>query len=284
MIYLPILGALALATFSIVERTILKKRKIGIKTFLTASFLAVTLVMLPFIYFFFELNQQAFQSINILIFGIVIIFAILGNHFYLYSTKWEKISNIEPARMLESLFVILFAIVFSFIFGEALFERNPKVIISALIAGAALVFSHIKKHHLEFNKYFLAAILGSLFFSLELVTTRLILDYYTPFTFYFLRCSIIFLISFLIMKPKFSELNNKVRYEIVGIATLWVLYRVIVYYGYLNLGVIFTTLVIMLGPVLIYIFAWKFLKEKISWRNIIAAAIIVGAILYSILG
>ncbi|MBD3247341.1 EamA family transporter [Candidatus Pacearchaeota archaeon] len=57
----------------------------------------------------------------------------------------------------------------------------------------------------------------------------------------------------------------------------------IVYYGYLTLGVVFTTLIIMLGPVFVYIFAKIILKEKLQKRNIIAAAVIVVCVIYAIL-
>ena len=281
--YFPILGAVALATGLVIQRTILKKRKINIKLFQSAEFLAITLALLPFIYFFWKLDTQAFEIKNILIFSSIILFSIAANLFTYYSMKWENLSNLEPAKILEPLFIVLLAIVFSYIFGEALFERNLKVIIPALIAGTALIFSHIKKHHLCFNKYFIAAILGSFFFALELVITRLILDFYSPTTFYFLRCSTIFLISFLAFKPNFSKINKKTKLHILGLGFIWAIYRVVVYYGFLKLGVIFTTLMLMLGPIFVYLFAWKFLKEKINWRNITASIIIVGCVLYAIL-
>ena len=87
----------------------------------------------------------------------------------------------------------------------------------------------------------------------------------------------------MIFRPKFNKLDKIVKKEILVVAILWVVYRLMIYYGYISLGVIFTTLMIMLGPVFVYIFAWKFLKEKIDWRNIVAAVIIVGSALYAIL-
>jgi len=282
MIYFPILGALALASGTILEKIVLRKRKISIKLYQTAEFLAIVLAMLPFIYFFWKMDSQAFELKNILIFSLVILFSIIANLFTFYSMKWEKVTNLEPAKILEPLFVILFAIVFSF-FAVELYERNLKIIIPALIAGSALIFSHIYKHHLKFNKYFIAAIIGSFFFALELVLSRLILDFYSPITFYFLRCSSILLISFILFRPKFKNIKTKVRWEIIVIGIIWFIYRIIIYYGYLNFGVIFTTLIIMLGPIFIYLFAWKFLKEKLNWKNIIAALVIIACILYAIL-
>ncbi len=281
MIYLPILGALALATGTILQKVVLGKRKINIKLYQSAEFLAIVLAMLPFIYFFWKLDALAFELKNVLIFFLVIFFSILANLFTFYSMKWEKLTNLEPAKILEPLFIILFAIIFSF-FAEELYDRNLKIIIPALIAGGALIFSHIKKHHLSFNKYFIAAVIGSFFFALELVISRLILNFYSPMTFYFLRCSSIFLISLIIFKPKFKNIKTKVRWEILLIGAIWFIYRVMVYWGYLNLGIIFTTLMIMLGPIFIYAFAHIFLKEKLNWRNILASIIIVGCIIYAI--
>lgn len=283
MIYLPILGALALGIGTIFQKKILGRKKLGVKTYLNAEFIAITLVMLPLIYFFWNLSSEAFNSGNIFIFILVVLFSIVANLFTVYSMKWEKISNIEPAKIMEPLFVILLAILFSFIIDGNLFERNFNVIIPAIIAGLALIFSHIKKHHLYFNKFFIAAILGSFFFALELVLSRLILDFYSPITFYFLRSLAIVIIGLIIFKPNFKEINSKLKYQMLALGIIWVFYRVIVYYGYIHLGVIFTTLIVMLGPIFVYLLAWKFLKEKINWKNIIASIIIIGCVLYVIL-
>ena len=283
MVYLPIFGAMALAAGTVLERLVLKKKKVDIKLYQVASFLAIVLCMLPFIYFFWKMDVAALEIKNILIFALVVLFSIIANLFVFYSMKWEKVTNLEPAKVLEPLFVILLAILFSF-FAEGLYERNIKVIVPALVAGLVLILTHIKKEHLEFNKYFIAAIAGSFFFALELVVSMLILDFYSPMSFYFLRSSSIFLISWIIFRPKLGKLNSKVKWEIFATGAAWVVYRVLVYYGYLTLGVIFTTLLLMLAPILVYAFAHFFLNEKMSWKNFVAAVVIVGAIIYALIG
>ena len=282
MIYLPVIGAIALATLTIMEKVVLRKRKIDTKLFQTATFFAAVLVMIPLMFWFWKLESPALELNNILIFIGVIIASFFANICLFYALKWEKVSNIEPALIMEPLFTVLLAVVFSF-FVVGLYDRNLGVIIPALIAGSALIFSHIKKHHLDFNRYFLAAVLGSFLFGLELVMSRLILDFYSPLSFYFLRCTAIFLLSFLAFRPKFSKIDKKVRWEILLIGALWVGFRTLVYYGYLILGVIFTTLIIMLGPVFVYLFARIFLKEKLEWRNIVASIVIVACVLYVLL-
>ncbi len=282
MIHIPILGALALAVGTILQRSILRRKNVDIKVYHVLEFLAIVIVMLPLIYFFWKLEPEALQLKNVLIFGSVIFFSIIANLFTFYSMKWEKVSNLEPAKILEPLFVILLAIVFSFFF-KSLYEKNLNVILPAIIAATALILSHIKKHHLSFNKYFLAAIAGSFFFALELVISKLILNFYSPISFYFLRSFTIFLVSLILFRPKFKKIDKKVYGYIFLTGLTWVIYRVIVYYGYLNIGVIFTTLVLMIAPILIYVFAYIFLKEKIRWRNIVASIIIIACILYAIL-
>jgi len=264
------------------ERIVLRKKKVGVELYQTASFLAIIISLLPLVYFFWKLDSGAFESKNIVLFLLVIFFSTIANLLVFYSLKWEKVGNLEPARVLEPLFVILLAIVFSF-FAENLFERNFKIIIPALIASLALIFSHIKKHHLKFSPYFIAAIFGSFFFALELVFSRLILDFYSPVTFYFLRSSSIFLLSFLIFRPDFKKLDSKVRWQIFLTGFIWMIYRIVVYYGYLNVGVIFTTLLLMLGPIFIYALAYFILKEKIRWQNFAAAVIIVSSVAYALI-
>jgi drug/metabolite transporter (DMT)-like permease len=278
MIHLPIIGALALAASTILERRELKGR-ITIKNFLVFSFLSSVLVLLPFIYFFWDIKAGAFETQNLLIFFLIIIISIFANILLFYSLKGELVSKLEPARVLEPLFIIILALLFSF-FLENYYERNLNVLIPALISAIALTLSHIKKDHLYFNKYFIAAVLGSFLFALELILSRIILEFYSPISFYFLRCSLIFLISFIIFKPSLKSTSNNTKYWIFLVGVMWVVYRVFVYYGYIQIGIVSTTLIIMLSPVFIYFFAWKFLKEKISWKNIVTSFIIVGSVVY----
>ncbi len=280
--YLPILGAAALATGTIIERLILKRKNISVKFYETYSFLAIVLVMLPFVFLFWKVSPEALTTKNILIFALISFTAVLANLFTYYSIKGEKVSNLEPAKVTESLFTILLAILFSFIFGEVLYERNSHVMIPALIAVAALLFSHIKRHHFEFNKYFLAAIGGSFFFALELVLSRLILNFYSPFSFYFLRCATICLFGFILFREKVpKEFDHHTLFHMFLAAAIWVIFRVTVYYGYMKIGIISTTLMLLLGPILIYFLAWKFLKEKPSWKNIVASIIIIACVAYA---
>jgi drug/metabolite transporter (DMT)-like permease len=282
VIGIPILGALAAGAGTVLEKAILKHKKIGIKLYQITGFLAIILAMIPLLFFFWKLDTQAFSLNNLLLFLGIVISATIANFLVFYSEKGEKLTNLEPIKILEPLFVILLAVIFSF-FIEGIGERNLKIIVPTLIASIALIFPHVKKEHLHFNKYMIASIFGSFFFGLELVLSKLILNYYSPITFYFFRCLFILIISLILFKPNFKDLDKKTSLMILVTGILFVVYRVATYIGYMQYGIMFTTLIIMISPIFIYFLANKFLKEKLNWKNIISSIIIIACVLYAVL-
>ncbi len=283
MIYIPFFGALALGVGTILEKITLRAKKIDIKLYQTAGFLAIVLAMIPFLLFSWKISFEALLLKNVLIMFALVIISIIANMFVFYSIKGEKVTNLQPTRALEPLFTLLLSLIFG-VFIKGVYESNSKIIFPAIIASLAVVFPHIKKDHVKLNKYLLASIAGSFFFGLELVISKLILGYYSPLTFYFVRCLLIFLISWIIFKPDFENLDKKNSVLILLTGFAWVLYRFAVYFGYLHYGIIFTTLILLLAPILVYLLAHIFLREKPSWKNIVSSIIIVICVIYATLG
>lgn len=282
MIYIPIIGAFLEGAGIILEKKVLRKHKITYKSYTVYSFLALVLVMIPLTFFFWDIEPQAYELKNISIFLFVVLASILANLLIFYSLKRENVTEIEPIRLMQPLFTILLAFIFSFFFGIYSAERKFSILGLALIASISLIASHIKRYHLVYNKYIIAALIGSFLFALELVASKLILSYYSSLTFYFLRCLSVFMITGIIFHKKITSIQNKTKILILITGAIWVAYRLILYYGYLVYGVIFTTILLILAPVFIYLFASIFLKEKITLRNIIASVIIVACVVAAI--
>ncbi len=274
-------GAVLEAAGMIIDKKVIRKHQINYKNYTVYGFLAIVLVMLPFMFFYWGVKQQAYLPLNILIFTLVILSSILANLLIFYSLKRETVTELEPIRLMQPLFTILLAFIFSFFLSAYANERRYSILILALIASIALVASHVKKHHLACDKYIIAALFGSFFFAVELVVSKTILPYYSALTFYFVRCLSIFLITLLIFRPKI-EIKNKTKLLMLMSGAVWVIYRIILYHGYLAYGVVFTTMLFILGPVFIFAFARIFLKEKINKRQIIASIIIVLCIIAAI--
>jgi drug/metabolite transporter (DMT)-like permease len=274
-------GAISEATGMIIDKKVIRKHQVNYKNYTVYGFLAIVLVMIPFMFFYWEVKPPAYLSLNVLIFALVVLSSILANLLIFYSLKRETVTELEPIRLMQPLFTILLAFILSFFLSAYSNERRYSILILALIASIALIASHVKKHHLAFDKYIIAALIGSLLFAVELVVSKTILPYYSALSFYFIRCLAIFLITLLIFRPKI-ELKNKTKLLMLASGAVWVFYRVILYHGYLAYGVIFTTILFILGPVFIFAFAKTFLKEKINKRQIIASIIIILCIIAAI--
>jgi len=282
IIYLPLFGAFLEGVGVTIQKKVLRKHNVDNKNYIVYGFLSIILVMLPFIYFFWNVQPQATTPLNLTILLAIVILSILANLLIIYSFKKEDISEIEPIRLMQPLFTILIAFILSFYFQIYVNEKNTSVLILSLIASITLVWAHIEKKHLSFNKYDCAAILGGLLFAIELAISKFILEYYNSFTFYFIRCLFIFIISWLIFHQKLNKLKTKTKLMIFTGGITWTIYRVIMYYGYQTLGIVFTTMLFILAPIFIYLFAWMFLKEKIQWKQIISSIIIVACIVTAI--
>jgi drug/metabolite transporter (DMT)-like permease len=277
MIYLPIIGAVLEAAGQIFEKKILKNKFMNFKNYTVFEFFSIIIMGLPFIYFFYSIKAEAFSLWNLGIFGAVILIAVFANILTFYSLKRENITVMEPIWLMQPLFTILLAFL---IYPN---EREWMIIGLALIASVTLVLAHIKKHHLVFDKYILAALLGSFLFAVELVLSKSILDYYSPFMFYYIRCTFIFLISLAIFRPSFKPVfNKKALWMFICLGIVWIFYRTIMYYGYDTLGIVFTTMMFILSPVFLLLFARVFLKEKISLRQIISTLIIIGCVILAV--
>ena len=276
MIQLPIIGAFLEATGMILEKKILRKRKLDYRNYTAYEFFAIFIVMLPFAYLFWNIKEEALSFVNIILFLFVILISAAANLLIFYSLKREKVTEFEPIWLMQPLFTIVLA----FILYKT--ERNWFLILIALIASVSLVLAHVKKHHLVYDKYIIAALLGSFLFALELVLSKMLLPYYNPFAFYFVRCTFIFLIAYFMFRPSGKDIDKNSALIILLIGAMWAIYRAIIYYGYQNLGIVFTTILFLLSPVLTVIFAIVFLKEKITIRQIVSMAVILACIILSI--
>ncbi len=275
MFYIPIIGALLEATGMIIEKKILKKKNIDYRNYTVYGFLIICAVMIPFLFFFWNVKQEAFQLLNIFIFSAIVIISLIANLLIFYSLKRETLCELEPIRLTQPLFTILLAFFLSFFIPIYSNEKNPIILVLALISSITLIAAHVKKNHLAFDKYIISAILGSFLFSIELVLSKMILPFYSSWSFYFLRCLSILIIAWIIFNPSFKKIDKQTYYLTWIVGLIWVIYRIILYWGYGSLGIVFTTMLLILTPIFIFIFARIFLKEKITKRQIMSALIII---------
>ena len=282
MFQIPILGAFLDATATVLYKKLANKHRVNYKDFMVYGFGAIILVSLPMLFFFWRIDPLAGRNLNMAILFSVIVISIFANFFSFYAFKHKDLSKIQSIRLTLPLFTILFAFILSFFFSAYSDERNYYVLLFAFIASIALFISNIRKEHFYFDKYSWSMLFGSMLFAVELVISKPILEFYHPITFYFIRSLFIFIIAFSLFRDDLSHLKYSSKGLFLITAFLWVSYRGILYYAYGIFGVVFTTTVFILSPVLIYIASWLFLKEKVSKKQVISSIVIVGCVLGAI--
>jgi len=283
MTTLPVFGALLEATTAILVKKIINKHKVNFKNYIVYIFASIVLVSLPFIFFFWKVDPIALRLPYLLLFFSMVVVAIFANYFIFYSLKKEDLSEITPIRLTTPLFTILLAFILSFFFSSYVGEGNYKILIIALIASLALIIAHVEKDHFNFNKYSMAALVGSFLFAIDLVMIKPLLLYYNPLTLYFIRAIFIFTITWIIFHPKLGSIANKTRLLVLFASIAAVFMRIILYYGFQTLGIVFTTTIFILAPVLTYIFPAIFLKEEITKKQIFSSIVIIGCVVAAIL-
>lgn len=279
MVYLPIIGAFFEAVGTILEKKVLKHRGVDYRNYTAYGFLAIVFVLLPVIYFFHDAEPEAFLLKNIGIFFFVVIVSVLANVLIFYSLKRENITEFEPVWLMQPLFTILLAVI---VYSS---ERKWSIVALAFIASISLIAAHFRRHHFRIDRYMAAVYLGSFFFAVELVASKAIVGFYNPFFFYFLRCFFIFLLALAIFRPRFGIVvkEKKLGAMILLIAVLWAVYRAIIYYGYGVYGVVVTTLLFILSPVIMILLAVIFLHERPTKRQIISNIIMLACVIAAII-
>ncbi len=282
MFQIPIFGAFLEAGGTILYKKLANRHRVNYKDFMVYGFLAIVLVSLPLLYFFWRIDPLAGRYLNLAILFSIIIISVFANYFSFYAFKHRDLAKIQSIRLTLPLFTILLAFIFSFFFEIYNNERNYSVLLFAFIAGIALLFSNFKKEHFSFDKYSWAMLIGSFLFAVELTLSKPLVELYHPVTLYFIRSLFILIISFTLFGDNLSKLKPGGKCLFLAAALFWVGYRAILYYGYGVFGVVFTTTIFILSPVLIYFASWIFLKEKVTKRQVFSSIVIVACVLGAI--
>lgn len=264
------IAAVINASAANLDKYILSKEKIHWKLYLVASFFLLAIINLPLFLLFGEIQPQAKETIWLIALALSIILSVIVNILYYAALQHEKLSEIQPITLLAPLFTII---------GASIFlkdERDTVVIILAVIAALTLAWAHLKKEHIKFHKALVPLLIYVILVApFSAILHRKLLTIYNPFAFEFILNSVVFLALFLIYRPRWSKLHKKNPKILIITNILWTIGWILVFYSYTWIGVIRTTLIMMLSPLLVYVFARVFLKEKLYWKNVVALVIIL---------
>jgi len=259
----------------IVDKVILSKYKIPVKRFIPLLFIWLAFITAFLLTSFGLVHWQALWSYKyILLFLAMLAVAITWNSFYYRGIQEEEIHEFELIMMLSPLVTIIL----SEIFLPA--ERNLALFIAGTIASLVLIASRFRHHHLQITRNTGIVVSAMVLMSAESIIIKYLLDVFSPAALYFTRTLVMSVVFLILWRPKLLEMPAKCfAYTIIS-AAFGVIQMVLKFYGFQKLGVVETTIILVLGPFLVYFFSAFYFKENLKFRDIVAAIIVITTVIY----
>lgn len=271
--FAAVISSLANASGLVLDKIILSKKKLGLPVFLPLTFLLLFLFTLVLVPHFGRVDWDIAGLTNsmFLIFMMVVI-AIAWNVLYYQSVQHEKVHHTELIMMLSPLVTVILAAVF---FPE---NFDKRIFVLAIIACVALIFSKSSKEHFFTSKTSYNTFLAVILMSTEAVIIRELLFSYTPVALYAVRTFFIAIFFFLYYCPKSEQIKKAHWGMIAGSSLLGLVTMIGKFYAFSQLGIVYTTLITIIGPVIVFLASWEILGEKIRPRMIIASLVVLACV------
>ncbi len=269
-----IIASFGFAGAVLVDKYILSKRKIPQSVYIPTLFMMLCLLTgiimtISGIPIFSSLNLS---PIYLVAFIGMITLAVAWNIYYYQAIAKETVQEFDLIMALKPLFTVLLA----WIFFQT--ERSVVVFGLSLLATIAVAYAHFRHNRFYFDTYVQHLILAVILMALEALIIRVLLEAFTPFGIYFLRTIFIFATMHFIYKPNYNKLS-KIDYNYIFMAAVFgIMLMVASYYGYQSQGVVVTTLVMLLGPLMVELYSVIVLKEKTNLKKVISFSTVMACV------
>jgi len=274
-----IIGTLASSVMSVFDKIILDYKRLTYKQLLPVS-LTTTFVICLFAFpFLGQISPKFFALKYEIIFALEICTAFFLNIFFFYSMKREELCDIEPFVLMDGpLTVILAALLFPS-------ERNLIPLVLTLIAAFALVLSRVKKHHfrLVFKKTTLALMAYVILSSFESQFAKVLLEVLSPVALYAIRTGFLATLFWVFLKPRLARLPMTQKRNLAIDGAISFIVFISRFYAIMYIGIVQSTLIFLLAPVLTLGFSKFYLKENLTFRKISADIIIIACVAVTLL-
>lgn len=259
----------------VVDKIILSRYKVPVKRFIPLLFIWLAIITIFLLPKFGLIHWQTLWTYKyILLFISMLAVAITWNSFYYRGIADSEIHEFELIMLLTPLFTIILSEIF------LPTERNLTLFIAGAIASLALIVSRFRRHHLQITRNTGIIVAAMFLMSGESILIKYLLDVFSPAALYFFRTAVMSVVFLLAWRPKLLEMPARCfAYTIIS-AAFGVIQMVLKFYGFVRLGVVETTIILVLGPFLVYFFSAFYFKEYIKKRDIIAGAIVIATVIW----
>lgn len=277
--FAALLAAIFGGSGDVANKIILGRMKLGAKNYLPLIFLFLTLISLIFLPINYYFSHDALSTWNIIVFVIMLVSAAIWNVLLAKSLETEPLHEFEVIILMSPFITVVLAAIF---FPS---ERNIVTFLAGLISSAVLVISRFSRDHFVVSQTAKRTLLAVAFVAIESVCVKYLLNFYSPALLYFLRVLILTVSFLLIYRPDFTLLESAKNFNILLVTALLGTGTMILrYYAYESIGVVLTTIILLLAPLITYIASYYYFGEKKNFhKDLICAVVIVACIILSLI-
>lgn len=271
-----LVASLGYAGAILCDKIVLSKYKVPVMRFLPLLFIFLTAITAPFLRRWGSLPDYSklTSPLFLSLFALMIVVAVVWNIFYAKGIQKENLHEFELIMLLSPLVTVVLATIF------LPDERDLGIFVPGLIAAIALLATRFRKHHVKVGADAWKTILAMILMSFESILIKELLNVLSPVTLYFIRTLFVALVFLILYRPKILSINRDAFAMIILSAMFGVTQMVLKFIGFKSLGVIETTMILVLGPMLVYGASAVLFKEKLYKRDLFAATTVVLCILY----
>lgn len=233
--------------------------------------IAIGLVLAPW---FASVHPTALEPRYLWMLLAIALLAANHNLLYYFSLEREKITAIEPFLLVSPIITILIANLF---YAS---ERSWHVYVAAGIAGAVLSWLYLRKCHLKLDLSIKALVGFAILYGLEAVVIKQLLAVYSPLAMYLVRATVTAIFLLVLEKGRLVRLTPRQIPYFLLIAGAAVAASTAIYSAYREVGISLTIFMLLLSPILVYLLSALWLREKLTWKNMVASAVIVGLVIW----
>jgi drug/metabolite transporter (DMT)-like permease len=268
-----IISALANASSLITDKIVLSRERVTLRVFLPISFIFLFLVTLLLVPWLGQIDWTlATMSNATFLLFIMILLAIGWNVLYFQTLQQDKVHHHEMLQMLTPLLTVVLAAIF---FPD---ELNGRIFVLAIVACGALIYAKSDREHFMPSQNTYNAVLGMVMLAAENIVIRELLLYYTPVALYAVRTFFLAIFFLIYYRPHLNKVKPA-HWGIIAISSvLGAAMMIARFYAFSELGLVYTMMITVLAPLIVFFFSWGLLHERIKARIIVAAVVILACV------
>jgi|GEM_PF-4536889 len=271
-VLIQVVGAFFFALAMVWDKYNLRKYQFAPKTYTSMMFICLTVFAGIVSLFTFDVRLQSVNAGVWMAFIGVVLFAFLWNKLYYYFQKREELQDFEVMNLVVPAVTALLA---GLVFAE---ERHVITLVAVGVALITLFITRVETHHTKFNAYSKLIVVMILAMAAEAVLRKVALTLMDPATLYFLRTLCVTILLWLFYRPDSLPRSPDQWRAAAGPAIIGGSAMILMFYGYTQIGLVMTTLVFALSPMMVYYLDALVLRERIHPKNIYATVVIVASI------